>query len=220
MSVYATIDDLKEYGRVQAPVGAVMSGGVGFGIDVNTDDALLEQQLVRAVCAIDHFCGTTFAHLTNVDELARKCWVDGNGWLQVQTHKPIYDPAGITVSIMDVKAGAIDWTALTLKQCICMAPVNDGDAPRAQAWHYAAAASVPLRPALWGDILVRTSYPSGYPTIPGSLRAITVRLAWFYYKLREAPMVKIETLGMGTVEVPQEMPKDVKGELMTWRRPM
>jgi hypothetical protein len=204
---YSTLAALKEYGRIQA--------------SNIVDDDSLAYQLVRADCAIDHHCGTDFAYLSNVAEQARKCWVDRNGWLQVQTHKPIYDPTTISVSVMDVRHGATAWTALTLTQCLCMAPVNDGDAPRAQAWQFAAyPANVSLVPEAWGDIYVQTSYQSGYPTIPPQLTAVATRLAWFYYKLREAPMMKIDTLNLGTVEIPVEMPQDVRSELNTWRRPL
>ena len=33
-------------------------------------------------------------------------------------------------------------------------------------------------------------------------------------------MMKIDTLNLGTVEVPVDMPKDIRGELNTWRRPV
>ena len=204
---YAQLADLKAYGRIPATT--------------NTDDSSLVYQLARADCAIDHHCGTSFVWALNVNEQARKCWVDRNGWLQVQTHKPIYDPASVSVSTMDVRAGQTTWHALALAQCICMAPVSDGDAPRPQAWQYMAVpTNSSLYPEAWGDILVKHSYESGYKSIPPQLTAIAVRLAWFYYKLREAPMTKIDTLNLGVVEVPVDMPKDIRAELNTWRRPL
>jgi hypothetical protein len=207
---YGTLAALKSYGRISQPGQA----------DISTDDSILLYQLARADCAIDHYCGTDFAHQTNTLEMARNVWVDRNGWIQCQVHKPIVTASTIAMQIMMVANGATTWTPLTLSQCICISDISNGDAPRPQAWTFMAYPNIKIAPTTFGNILAQVTYTSGYSTIPAQLTAINVRLAWFYYKLREAPMMKIDTLNLGVVEIPVDMPKDIRGELSTWRRPI
>ena len=207
---YATLAALIDYGRIALPGQTTPS----------IDNDILTYQLARADCAIDHHCGTDFQHLHNVLEMARSVWVDRNGWLQAQVHKPITTTTGLSVQTMNLASGERAWTTPSFAECICIADVSDGDAPRAQAWNFMALPVTYMPPTSNGSILAKVSYESGYTTIPPQLTSIAVRLAWFYYKLREAPMMKIDTLNLGTVEVPVDMPKDIRGELNTWRRPV
>jgi hypothetical protein len=209
---YTTLQSFKQYARV---VGT-------------TDDADLIDAVARAEEAIDCHCGTHFEWSTNAGERVRRVWVNEQGYITMQLRRPAVHLTALT--ILDTK-GQATWQPLTLKAigplgelALIDPEVANGDPPIADSYIVRCYSSSPiLAPAATGRYWALANYTSGYlvdntHSFPVAVRNVTNRLGYFYYKLREAPMVKAIAGTLGTIELPLDCPPDVRATLNGWRR--
>jgi hypothetical protein len=198
---YTTLDALKAYGQVTA----------------TKDDNVLNEAIYRAEAAIDQKCGSAFDQQTVVDELAHTCWVDGKGWLVMTADERGPVTAVTSISVRDLLNAPTAWQSVSWASTdIILPPIT---APiRPDAWKVRIYPATPLWPRATGQIYAKWTYIGGYATIPTSLISIANRLAWWYYKLREAPMGRVVTAELGLMEIPLSVPPDIKADLMLWTR--
>lgn len=198
--MYATLADLKQYGQI--PVTAT------------ADDSTLQYALDRAQMEIDGYCGTGFDRQSYVYTDTLNSWVNTLGDLSfIVSERPIYQIT--SVKYRDLLASKT-WNVLQYSSDDVLTPAL-GTPPSAGAWRGRILSTL-IGPRASGQIIVKVSYTGGYAVIPDALIAIQLRLAWWIYKLREAPMGQVATMELGTMEIPLQMPKDIKADLNIWRR--
>ena len=206
---YTTLDSLKVYGRAKTPVGQQSN---------TLDDAELTAAIVRAEEEIDCFCGTAFDRRRNSLENVPTCWVT-DGWLHLRLRNPIITVA--LVQVLDMRGGKTTWTTLSSTNEFVEDPLDPqavGESPHPGAWTYLYQATPILPDGPRSRYRAQVTYTSGYGNIPGSLAAITDRLAWWFYQIREMPMGRVADLASNTITSPLGLPKDVEEQLKSWRR--
>lgn len=203
MTKYIFLNDLKAYGQVDL---------------TNTgDDSVLTASIDRAEMEIDGHCGQQFDEQTLTLATARQPFIDGNGWLWLSSVERSPVTAVTAVQIRDLR-GSNTWQVLTWQADDLILPIFSAP-PDANSGKVRILATNPvLSPRSTGSLMARWSYKGGYNAIPSSLKAMTMRLAWWIYKLREAPLGRVATLELGIMEIPLSMPKDILHDLNLWRR--
>lgn len=211
---YITLVELKLYGlgAIANPLNPTVYNGSVSG---TPDDAVLEQCIFRAEMEWDRLCGCAFDEQTPTDVQAFTPFIDGNGWLHgfARENIPVTDVD--TIELRDLK-GTNTWTSLTFTNDNIILPPNTGS-PRPDSAHVYVIPSVTLSPRATGQVLVRWTYTGGYDTIPESLKNIIERLAWYIYKLREAPMYQIMIPSMGIMQMPIKIPPDILSDADLWK---
>lgn len=195
---------------------------VAYGPVNKTDDnsnKTLQWSIDRAEAQIDEHCGVAFDEADIVDEVPQKAWIDATGWLWIvaAAHGPI--SAVTSVKVRDLLGAPATWSTLSFD------PVNDvllypvTTPPKPQNYVVRLTPTNPTYGARSTDqILVKWSYTGGYPAIPEALKAIALRLAWWNYKLREAPLGRVVDANLRLMEVPMSIPPDIRADLNSWRR--
>lgn len=211
---YITLSDLKLYG-----LGAIADPNnptvYNSAVQGTPDDSVLSQCIQRAEMEFDRIAGIAFDKITSSTVQAFLPFVDGNGWLTMfaREHAPVTSVT--SVSLFDMQ-GNKTWTAVTFDSDKIIYPVNDGYAHPdcAQVKLYPATAMMPRGT---GQIMVKWTYVGGFTTIPQSLKAIVVRLAWWLYKIREAPLTQITMPQLGVMQIPMKIPPDVYADILLWQ---
>jgi hypothetical protein len=67
-------------------------------------------------------------------------------------------------------------------------------------------------------IWVRLSYIGGYATVPPALKMLLLRLAWWKFKLREAPLGRVAMPPFGITEIIPALPADIATDIGLWTR--
>jgi hypothetical protein len=207
---YITLDDLKAYGlgTIADPNNPTVYNNAVQG---GPDDLTLRQCIQRAEMEMDRIAGVQFNQQTITAGFGFLPLVDGNGWLNVFAREAIPVTAVTSLEYRDLKSPAEGWKTVVLDPLNVLLPINDGyihpDSARVRFYDNA----FPARAT--GHILVRWTYTGGFATIPTWLKAIAVRLAWWVYKTREAPLNQIIMPNLGIMQVPLRIPPDVDADL-------
>lgn len=206
MATYATLDQLKAYGQVSTA----------------TDDAILLDLLERASRQIDAACGHSFDPETVQDEVTPLVWVTRTGWLIVASLAKAVVRSVASLAVLDQAAAMPAWQPLDLGSAQLIIPpalVPPTNQPwRVRCW--VPPGTLPPGPIPRGRLLVRWTYDGGYASIPPALSQLTVRYAWWLYKLREAPLGRVVTAELGIMEIPLDAPLDLRRDLVLWQRVM
>ena len=211
---YVSLDELKAYGlgTIADPNNPTIYNNAVQG---SPDDSTLRQCIQRAEMEVDRHCGTRFDEATLADVQGFLPFVDGNGWLHVFARERCPVTAVTAVSIRDLVTRAA-WTPITLNGDDVILPFGD-DSVHPDSTHVQIF-PVPNLPARsTGQILARWSYTGGFATIPDSLKGIVCRLAWWIYKLREAPMAQVMMPNLGIMQVPIRIPPDIAADIELWK---
>jgi len=178
------------------------------------DDLVLTSSILRAEAEIDGTTKTAFDEQTHTLVRPMTAFVDYHGWLHLFSREraPVTAVAAIQTRDLLQDKG---WVTTTWDTDDLILPVAM-DPPRPDSWHVMVLPSnnVPTRATT--EMLVRWTYTGGYATIPPSLQALTMRLAWWVYKLREAPLAKIVTAELGLMQIPLSIPPDIRADLRHW----
>ena len=205
MSKYITLQDLKNYGQALDPT-------------LTNDDVVLQSAIERAEMEFDGHCGQGFDEQTLTLTAARQPFVDAYGWLWLTAIERVPVTSVIKVQVRDILASASVWTDITYGVDDVILPLATVP-PDPNAGKVRILSNNPrLAPHATGSILVRWSYKGGYSVIPESLKAMILRLSWWIYKLREAPLGRVATLELGIMEIPLSMPKDILFDMNLWKR--
>lgn len=212
---YLTRAALKQYG-----IGTIVDPGnptvYNQGVTNTPDDTLLSDSIFRAEALFDLTCGTGFDQQTYSNVQAFQTWVDRYGWLHLLARERGPVTAVSAVQIRNINAGT-PWESLTFVADDLILPPYDANYPRPESWHVRVFPATALSPSPTGTILARWSYTGGYSSIPQGLQNIIARLAWWIYKLREAPVAKIVNMPLGTMTVPLDVPPDIRRDIELWR---
>lgn len=206
MSKYVDINVFKAYGPV--PPG------------VTNDDVNLQSALERAEAEIDLYCGTGYDQQVYANTLPLKAWVDSMGWLWLVARERGPVTSVTNIQTRNIASGATAWQTLNFGADIFY-PGNGvaPNPPTPDSWLVRVYSASPvLFPSTYDSLMVKWSYTGGYTTIPASLQGIVLRLAWWIYKLREAPLGRVVTAELGLMEVPLSIPPDIRADLNMWRR--
>ena len=160
---------------------------------------------------------TSFYAQTVTNEIPRNGWVDRHGWIEL--HAGQAAPVTAVSAVQYMIPGAVDsWTALgwDANNGILLPPLGAPPNPRAWAVRFNVGYYLPA-PLATGDVYFRWSYTAGYSSTPSSLRMLLLRVAWWKYKLREAPLGKIASPPFGITEVIPGLPADFKADLEVWQ---
>jgi hypothetical protein len=213
LSRYASLADLKAYGRVESAA----------------EDDLLQMALERAEDLIHAATGSRFYLATweNVQPFAVRA--TRYGWLELIAREGAPVRAVLSVQVRSPGGG---WTEIPVVDPILPSP--DIAPPKKNAWSvripFDGVRAFPSWAWGWtwppvGDFVFdpgewawRWTYQAGYDIIPTSLRLLTLRLAWWIYKQREAPMERVSMLDVRVVTLPLKLPPDLDSELKAWRR--
>lgn len=211
---YITLNELKLYG-----IGAVADPNnptvYNSAVQGTPDDAFLSSCIHRAEMEFDRICGVAMEQATQTLVGGFLPFVDGNGWLHIFARERVPVTAVTAVQVRDLKGQNI-WTTLTFTADNTILPPNTGTA-RPDSGHVYIIPSQTLTPRATGEILVRWTYTAGYSTIPASLKAIIQRLAWWCYKLREAPMYQVMLPQLGMMQMPMKIPPDIMSDIILWQ---
>ncbi len=211
---YISLDELKLYG-----IGAVADPNnptiYNRAVQGTPDDSVLEQCIFRAETEWDRLCGCAFDEQTRTTVQAFIPFVDGNGWLHLFARENIPVTDVESVELRDLK-GANVWTSLAFVSDNVILPPNTGT-PRPDSAHVFVIPSAALSARATGQVLARWTYTGGYGTIPSSLKSIISRLAWYIYKLREAPMYQVMMPSLGIMQIPISLPKDIMVDVDLWK---
>lgn len=211
---YITLDELKLYG-----LGAIADPNnptiYNSAVQGTPDDSILTQCIHRAEMEFDRIAGIAFNQATSTSVQGFLPFVDGNGWLTwfAREHAPV---TSVTSVYVFDKQGTKTWTQVTFDADKIIYPVNDGYAHPdcAQVMLYPSTA---MAPCGTGRILLKWTYVGGFATIPASLKAVVSRLAWWCYKLREAPMYQTVLPQLGIMQIPLRIPPDIDADLRLWQ---
>lgn len=201
---YTDIGTFKQY--VQPPITSAQ------------DDVAINQAILRAESEIDLYCGTSFNQQTITQEVPRTAWVDGKGmlWVISSVVGPITQVN--TLQVKDMLAAPTTWQTISFDPVNGIIYPNLTSPPKPTSWTVIIQPTPPLWPRAAGDMYVRWGYTGGYATIPTSLQGIATRLAFWIYKMREAPVSKVVTAELGLMSIPLSIPPDIKADLFLWRR--
>jgi hypothetical protein len=199
---YTDLASLRAYGAVASTV----------------DDSILLDVIERASRDIDGFCGQSFEQAVVTGEVTTLVWVDPAGWLYVGSKNRCPVTGVDALELLDREEPNPTWRPVDLSQAVILIPEATVP-PRQDAWLVRLKVpGFPGRPRPRGRLWARWSYRAGYPVVPGALRAVATRYAWWLYKLREAPLGRVVTAELGLMEIPLTIPKDVAGDLQPWVR--
>jgi hypothetical protein len=179
------------------------------------DDPVLTSAILRAEMEIDGETRTSYDQQTQTLVQSLAPFVDGNGWIHLFAVErgPVSSVA--TVQIRDMLSDH-GWQTITWSADDIIMPTQL-DPPRPDSWHVRIKPATGYPSRSTGDIFARWTYTGGYATVPPSLKALTVRLAWWIYKLREAPLAKVVTAELGLMTIPLSVPPDIRRDLHFWR---
>lgn len=203
---YTSLDSVKAWGHVN-------------GLNTTGDDPAILLAIARAEEAIDCACGTSFDARTVTLRRPEIAFVDAYGWLHAQMYYPIETVSA--VQVMDMIGGDTTYTSITLTTVELQHSTLDypNEAPVFDSYWLQVYSSSPLLPSrAVGQMRAQVTYTGGFSTIPSVIESVTDRLAWWFYKIREAPMGRIATLTMPVMEVPLDFPPDVAATLKSWAR--
>lgn len=197
--MYVSLSDLKTYGQVT----------------VNTDDTTLTNALNWAEGEFNRIAGSQFAQQT-LTEFATHGWINRYGWITV---------VGRVAPITAVSALSVIFPPSTTQTAIAWDPTAgiflppNISPPDPGAWLCQIAPSNVILPqTAAGNALFRWTYTAGYATTPDSLKIIILRMAWWKYKLREAPLGRIVSPGMGSIEMTPSLPPDLARDIKLWTK--
>lgn len=205
---YTSLHSLKLYGQVPDPTLA------------NPDDGTLTSAIERAESEFESLTGSSFQQTTYTDVQAHNALVDGYGWLWLSSSQaaPVTAVTSIKVRNLRDKPLTVDtlsWDANALLLPYVPTAVERVD-PR--WWTVRVLPTVAIPPIDPASLIVQWSYTAGFATIPLALESLINRLAWWVYKLREAPLGKVMMPELGLMEVPISMPPDIRSDMLLWRR--
>jgi hypothetical protein len=196
---YCTVAQLRVYGDVPTPA---------VGMDQIYSDAIL-----RAEAAFERMTGSQFNQQTTPVVQPLNAYVDGSGWMWLNAVE--VGPITAVRSVQWRIPSFTTWQTLTWGVDDILLP-NAAIIPPDMGW--TARIFNQSLPSLTTDqLLVRWSYTGGYAVIPQALSGIIERLAWWYIKLREAPVGTVRN-ELGTLEVPVDMPKDIAADARLWAK--
>jgi hypothetical protein len=203
---YTSLGALKAYGRAGALPGGTQQ--------LNEDDPTMLLSIARAEESMDCFTGTAYERRDNL-EISYDAFVDSNGWLTCRLFQPI---ASIdTIEVLDT-AQHPAWKTITPVGGAFIDPtVEMGQAPLLASYRFRAYPATQLAPSSKGRYWIRATYTGGYASIPSVIEAVCLRTAWWYCKVRDVPMGTVRDLTNATITIPQDFPKDIKGQMSGWR---
>jgi hypothetical protein len=212
---YITLDELKVYGlgTIADPNNPTVYNNAVQG---SPDDSILRQSIYRAEMEFDRIAGIQFDQQTVTGAQAFQPFVDGNGWLSffAREHAPV--TAVTSLEYRDLLSSDRVWKSVSYNADDLLLPINDGYAhPDCAYVKVLSTAVIPARST--GQILVRWTYTGGFATVPNSLKSIITRLAWWIYKLREAPMQQIVMPNLGIMQIPLRIPPDINADILLWQ---
>ena len=212
MAKYTTATTLQYYGTVNNPSNTTP-----------TELSILTQALDRAEMAFESRAGSGFIEDTFTNTHPVNPFIDGDGflWLIAREAAPI--TAVTSVSVMDMSTQPGVWQTVAWDTNNLILPYVDTNPVRAsQEWWTCKLlpTSPSLGPKARGKLTVKWTYKGGFASAPNSLAALICRLAWWEYKMREAPMGRIVTTELGLMELPLVIPPDVEADIKLWTRPM
>jgi hypothetical protein len=209
---YITVQDLLNYGQVSA----CAAGSSG------TDAAVANYDLLSTACGwaeqvFEELNGhTSFYAGSPADEIPRQGWVDRHGW--VELHAAEFAPVTGVSKVEYIIPGQVDkWTVLGWDSANGIILPPQGAPPNPRAWVVRLNVGYVLARMATGDVEFRWSYTGGYNATPAALKLLLLRVAWWKYKLREAPLGKIASPPFGITEVIPGLPKDIEVDLGIWQ---
>ena len=198
---YCALADLKRHGQVTT----------------TNDDTEIAFHINWAESTFDRECASAFDTGSVTDESPMSAVVDRYGWLRITsaTRGPVRSVASVKYrKPLDRAWSTLSWDATNN---IILPSDPTSYPPRADSWSVRIMPDQTLAPFSTGYIW-KWSYTAGYVTIPPVLNEIIQNLAWWHYKMREAPLGKIINPMLGQVEVPLSIPPVIKLEITRWKR--
>ncbi len=206
---YTTLAQLKAYGQVPATVTA--------------DDTTLTSAIERAEFEFDTISGGSFDQQTMTNARPIKAWVDQNGWIWAFAAERGPVTAVSAVTVRDLVTSPTNWQTVTWDAVngILLPSFVDAYRPDPDWWTVRIYPTAPvLYPRDTRNFLVKWTYTAGFAVTPAPLVDLINRLAWWVYKLREAPMGKIVSPELGMMTIPLSIPPDIRADIMRWSRPV
>lgn len=214
---YLSLAALKQYG-----LGTIVDPNnptiYNQGVTNTPDDTILSDIIFRAEAMFDLLAGTGYDQQTYANVQAFQTWIDRRGWLHLFARERGPITAVTAVQIRNIDAGQ-PWTTVTFVADDIILPPFETNYPHPESWHVMLNPNPAQSIQATGTILSRWSYTGGYApaSIPQGLKNIIARLAWYIYKLREAPVAKVVNMPLGTMTVPLDVPPDIKRDIELWK---
>ena len=205
MAHYTSLASLKLYG-----------GATEDGLD-----SVLSNEIAWAEDEFEHHVGCEFWQQTVTLEQCPRPFIDGTGWLWLTALRAAPVNTVTAIQVRDISYGVTAWTPLVYTADNILLPMASPDGATPNSWTVRVYPTSPiLGPRSTGQMLARWSYTAGYPgnAIPTGLEALINRLAWWHFKVREAPFGRISVGEMGIVIQPQGVPPDLVSSMDHWRR--
>lgn len=200
---YAQLQDLIDYGQIKAAAAAAETNQIQLALD-------------WAEGEFEALAGSEFNTQTVTLETPARAFVDKFGWLHLYAHTvgPV-----TSVQLINLRRRADrNWQALAWDAIndIILPPQDIPVDP--DAWHVSVYPSTGLTQTAADNLLVRWTYMGGYATPPPPLKFLILRLAWWKYKLREAPLGRVSSPPFGITEIIPALPADIAQDVMKWTR--
>lgn len=199
---YITIEDLVAYSPVT--------------ISNPTADLALGDAVSWAEGMFISLTGSHFDQQTHTNVQPQRAFFSRMGELVLiaRERAPVTAVSAVSVRIPNT----LGWTTLSWNtDDILLPPIYDPPDPN--AWRVTIFPNNILMQRVAADNLwVKWTYTGGYSPIPPSLHTVLLRMAWWKYKLREAPLGRINSEMFGTREIIQALPNDVRMDLLRWSR--
>ena len=186
-------------------------------VDGSGDDTLLQDSIEWAEGEFERMAGSQFNQQSLVNEQPQRAWVDRNNivTLIAKTVGPVTAVTSVQYLIPRVTA----WQTVTWDSANGIFVPSTDAPPRPEAWVVEIVpTSIMMQQVAADNIRFRWSYTGGYATTPTQLQMILFRMAFWKYKLREAPLGKVAVPPMAITEVIPDLPTDIKTDINLWRR--
>lgn len=189
-------------------------------VTVSTEDNIIQSCLDWAELEFERLCGSQFDQANVVGEIPSRGWMTRDGTINLIALErgPITAVSSIEYRVL--RSGTV-WNTIAWGNDDLILPPSHSP-PHPRAWMvtiFPNNLSVgALASGAADDVLFRWSYTGGYAVIPDGLPEIINRMAWWKYKLREAPLGKVSSPPFGISEIIPSLPADIKTDIMLWSK--
>ena len=211
MSKYVTLADANAYGIVPATSAST------------TGSSILQDDLNWAEGEFERIAGSQFDQQTETNVQPINGWVNrfGDMTLMAAERGPVTAVTALSFRVPGSSSPYNTWQAVTWDATngIILPGGSNVSPPRPNAWRVTITpANFTLSAIPADDVLFQWTYTGGYANTPPPLKTLLLRMAWWKFKLREAPLGKIALPPMGMTEVIPSLPADLAMDCTLWQR--
>jgi hypothetical protein len=203
MSKYVTLADFLQFMPTQ--------------IQTQSDQFALQAALDWAEGTFENLTGSKFDSQTMTNEEPMSAWISRKGEITLiaKSRGPVTAVSAVSYRVLP----GTNWQTLSWDAANDIVLPVVSAPPEPDSWAVKIyTSSLGYYNVAAADFWWRWTYTGGYSTIPEEIKFPILRLTQWKYKLREAPLGRINSEMFGTREIIQDLPNDVAFDILRWTR--